>query len=342
MKTVKSYTEYTKLLKITFGECEKMPEKKNIQSFIDSNSLYEDWSILVPDVTQDIRTLILKPKAYNSSPKKKRISSYKQYLEKLHDTFGIPETMPDSSQISAFIDDYELYRVWGITEKDVSKDLQSFIDGKYDEMRRDTILVYKPVTHVVVKPRPITPSRPVSPVNNQTTYSNHSGTIVHRSDVYMPPVTKREEPKSVEPTKSKKSVKKKSVVKIKPEKEKTIFLDGDNHFDEGQKGIERLTKKTKVIAVFSQPGAKRKFDRKFGDRPNVSSKLVEPGDQAVDNQIKSEAGQLLKKGNQDITFVSQDKDFVEFKDRKKNGKNGNRITVAKSVNEGQSKNKKSR
>ena len=340
MKTVKNYAEYTKLLTAAFGESERMPEKRDIQYFIDSNSLYEDWRILVSDVSQDIRTLILKPKAYNSSPKKKRISSYKQYLEKLHDTFGIPDTMPDSSEISAFIDEYELYRVWGITEKDVSKDLQSVIDGKYDEMCHDVNPTYKPVDRVVSKPRPTTPLRPVSPVMHHTIYSNYSDTYVSWPNTYTPPDTKLEELQSLEATKSSKSTKKKPVVKTKLEKEKTIFLDGDNHFDEGQKGIERLPKKTKVRAVFSQPGAKRKFDRKFGDRPNVSSKLVEPGDQAVDNQIKSEAGQLLKKGNQDITFVSQDKDFVEFKDRKKNGGKGNRIAVAKSVKESQSKNAK--
>ena len=83
MKTVKSYTEYTKLLKAAFDGCEKMPEQRDIQLFIDSNSLYDDWKILVADVCQDIRTLILKHKAYNGSPKKKRISSYKQYLDKL-------------------------------------------------------------------------------------------------------------------------------------------------------------------------------------------------------------------------------------------------------------------
>lgn len=340
MKKVKSYTEYIKLLKINFGGCEKMPEKKDIQTFIDSNSLYDDWSILVSDVTQDIRTLILKPKAYNSSPKMKRISSYQQYLEKLHDIFGIPETMPESSHILSFIDEYELSRVWGITEEDVSKDLQSFIDGKYDEMRREATPVYKPVTSVVAKPHPITTSNPISPVIYNATCSNYLNKYVPRSGTYTPLVTKLEEPKRIESTKSKKPVKKKPTAKTKSEKEKTIFLDGDNHFDEGQKGIERLSKKTKVIAVFSQPGAKRKFDRKYGNRPNVSSKLVEPGNQAVDNQIKAEAGQLLKKGNQDITFVSQDKDFVEYKDRKKSGRDGNRITVAKSIKEKQSKNKK--
>jgi len=327
VKTVKSYTEYTKLLKAAFDGCEKMPEQRDIQLFIDSNSLYDDWKILVSDVSQDIRTLILKPKAYNGSPKKKRISSYKQYLEKLHETFGIPETMPESSQILTFIDEYELFRVWGITEEDVSKDLQSFIDGKYEEMYKDTTPVYKPVTSVVIK------SRPIAPVTSHKAYPIPSYTYIPQTRVYSPPATKHEIQKSEEKPKQRKSVGRKPAVKVnaKQEKQETIFLDGDNHFKEGQKGIERLSKKTKVRAVFSQPGAKRKFDNKYGNRPNVSSKLVEPGNQAVDNQIKAEAGQLLKKGNQDITFVSHDSDFSEYRDRKKNRRDGNSITVVKSV-----------
>lgn len=327
MKTVKSYTEYTKLLKAAFDGCEKMPEQRDIQLFIDSNSLYDDWKILVSDVSQDIRTLILKPKAYNGSPKKKRISSYKQYLEKLQETFGIPETMPESSQILTFIDEYELFRVWGITEEDVSKDLQSFIDGKYEEMYKDTTPVYKPVTRVVIK------SRPIAPVTSHKAYPIPPFTYIPQTRVYSPPATKHEIPKSEEKPKQRKTVGRKPAVKVKAkqEKQETIFLDGDNHFKEGQKGIERLSKKTKVRAVFSQPGAKRKFDNKYGNRPNVSSKLVEPGNQAVDNQIKAEAGQLLKKGNQDITFVSHDSDFSEYRDRKKNRRDGNSITVVKSV-----------
>ena len=99
--------------------------------------------------------------------------------------------------------------------------------------------------------------------------------------------------------------------------QETIFIDGDNHFDEGQKGIECTTKDTKVRVIFSQPGAKRRFDRKYGRRPNVSSKLVSPGNQAVDNQIKAEAGQLLKRRNQDVTIVSQDTGFAKYGDRKK-------------------------
>ena len=335
MKTVKSYTEYTKLLKAAFDGCERMPEQRDIQLFIDSNSLYDDWRILISDVSQDIRTLILKPKAYKSSHKKKRISSYKQYLEKLHETFGIPETMPESSRISAFVDEYELFHVWGITEEDVSEDLQSFIDGKYEEMHKDTTPVYKPVTRVVSKPSPI------APVSSHKAYPIPSYTYIPQPRIYSSPATKPETPKSEEKPKPRKPVRRKpeGKVKAKPEKQETIFLDGDNHFKEGQKGIERLSKKTKVRAVFSQEGAKRKFDNKYGDRPNVSSKLVEPGDQAVDNQIKAEAGQLLKKGNQDITFVSHDSDFAEYRDRKKNRKDGNSITVVRSVKDRKPKKK---
>ena len=327
MKNVKNYTEYTKLLKAAFGGYEKMPEQRDIQLFIDSNSLYDDWRILVSDVSKDIRTLILKPKAYKSSPKKKRISSYKQYLEKLHETFGIPETMPESARILTFIDEYELFRVWGITEEDVSKDLRSFIDGKYEEMYKDTAPVYKPVTRVVLKPRPI------APVTSHKAYPLPSYTYISQPRENLQPARKHETPKSEDKSKQRKLVGSKPAVKVKakPEKQETIFLDGDNHFKEGQKGIERLSKKTRVRAVFSQPGAKRKFDNKYGNRPNVSSKLVEPGNQAVDNQIKAEAGQLLKKGNQDITFVSHDSDFSEYRDRKKNRRDGNSITVVKSV-----------
>ncbi len=46
---------------------------------------------------------------------------------------------------------------------------------------------------------------------------------------------------------------------------------------------------------------------------------------------------LLKKDNQDTTFVSHDRDFAEFGERKKNRKDGNRITVVKSVKNRKSK-----
>lgn len=301
-----------------------MPEQTKVQAFIEAYSLFADWGIIASDVIQDIRTLIIQPKVYSSSSKKKQISSYKQYLEKLYDAFGIPECIPDCSDISEFIDEYELSRVWGITVEDVTKDLQSFINGEYEEMYRESARVGKPVNLAVPKPSSIT-----------------SHTYLPKPKMLTPSVSSSVIPKSGKSSSVKPTVKKQTQAKAKKELEETIFIDGDNHLNEGQKGIEQLSKKTRVRAIFSQKGAKRKFDKKYGNRPNVSSKLVDPGDQAVDNQIKAEAGQLLKKGNQDITFVSQDKDFADYRDRKKCGKDGNRIRVSKSVKERNSrKNKK--
>jgi hypothetical protein len=93
-----------------------------------------------------------------------------------------------------------------------------------------------------------------------------------------------------------------------------------------------------VKVYVTQEGLKENLCDKYGDR--ISIEMVKPGDQAVDNQIKAEAGQLLKKGNQDITFVSHDKGFEKYRDRKKNGKSGNSISVVKSVKEKRMKNKK--
>ena len=63
------------------------------------------------------------------------------------------------------------------------------------------------------------------------------------------------------------------------------FEEEKDPFEKEAQGLLQSITDEKVRAVFSQPGAKRKFDNKYGERPNVSSKLVEPGNQAVDNQI---------------------------------------------------------
>lgn len=352
MGIVKNYTEYTNLLKATFDWCERMPAQRDIQHFIDSYSLYEDWRIIVSDVAQDIRAIILNPKAYKRLPKEKQISSYRQYLEKLHETFGIPATMPELSRISAFIDEYELFMGWGITEEDVTKDLQGFIDGNYDEMHKDAKLDNHPISAPTytynykytdgnltgilrgsIDEKYDEMHKNTASVTHTMQYQRSSYTYSSWSSVYTPPAMKQEKSKREERPKSRKNERKKPAVKVKtnPEKQKTIFVDGDNNINEGLKGVERLPKNVNVRVVFSQPGTKRKFDNKYRDRPNLSSKLVKPGNQAVDNQIKTEAGQLLKKGNQDITFVSHDRDFAEYGERKKNRKDGNRITVVKSV-----------
>lgn len=334
MKKVKNYKEYIKKLRDAFGDIDKMPDNITIQAFIDRNDLYDDWQIVLSDVEKDIRTKILIRKKYDSTQKKNRITSYNEYLEKLRDTFGIPDSMPSYTRINDFVEEYALLRIWNINVEDVSEDIQSFIDGKYEEMYSEATSLNKPVVKVTPK------SNIKSPVTYHPTYNYYPHAYTPSVKRYDAHSLDYKESDNDKLNKQKKSVSKKQTVKQKKKKQETIFLDGDNHVKEGQKGIERLPKETVVRAVFSQEGAKKKFDKKYKGRPNVSSKLVKPGNQAVDNQIKAEAGQLLKKGNQDITFVSHDKGFEKYKDKKQNTKGGNHISVSKSVKEKSSKKKK--
>lgn len=313
---IKGYGEYLKQLKNTFQNRDKMPALNEIKSFISAYHLDTDWGIVVDDVRKDItEKILIKRKQKNGSTRYRRICSYKQYLEKLKSTFGIPVEMPKDTDIDTFIEEYGLESNWGITIDDVKEDLREFIAGNYNAMYSET---------VKESPKP----RPLPPYVSKTVFRSNSVSSSSNRPEY-----RDSNPSYVKQGTSIASNKKKSTSGKKKERQVTIFIDGDNHFDEGQKGIERTPKNTRVRVVFSQAGAKRKFDRKFGNRPNVSSKLVKPGDQAVDNQIKAEAGQLLKNGNQDITFISQDPDFAEYRDRKKNTGLGNRISTAKSVSE---------
>ena len=125
-----------------------------------------------------------------------------------------------------------------------------------------------------------------------------------------------------------KSIKKAS--RIAAEGLSKILIDGDNHFDEGRKGLENESE-AKVLAFFSQPGAKKKFDKEYGGKPNISSKLVPPGDQAVDNQIKAMAGQLVKEPDQKVSIISQDKGFQKFAAKKNQHNTGDPIIVSRSV-----------
>lgn len=308
---IKNYNEYLKKLRENFNGTQQMPSDDEVHSFISKYNLDSNWKINIFDVRQDILFQILSPEAIID--RKKRISSYKEYLIKLKAVFGIPEIMPKDSEIEVFISEFGLKKNWGITVKDVSEDLEKFINGKYDELYKDASHRKKPSVHKSIQQLNVhvLPARKPTSVS-RTGYYHTSKTINQKFN------GKRKESNL----------------------QKIIFIDGDNHFDEGQKGIEHTTEDIKVRAIFSQPGAKKRFDKKYGHKSNVSSKLVSPGNQAVDNQIKAEAGQLLKNGNQDITFVSHDTDFAKYKDRKKNNKLGNIISTAKSVEEKLKKNKK--
>lgn len=333
---IKNYGEYLKRLKESFSDAKQMPSNEEVHCFISKYNLDSDWKILIVEVRQDILFQILNSKS--TANKQKRILSYKEYLIKLKDAFGIPKVMPEDSKIKDFISEFGLEKNWGITVKDVSEDLEKFISGKYDELYRDAIYEPKPKTSVQ---KPVRQSYTyVPPVQKTVSVSRLTGPLI---STYISPgygyTSADAQPILTEPKNLlKKSPVSKSVKeehgqkKEESELQKTIFIDGDNHIDVGQKGIECTSKDIKVRAIFSQSGAKEKFDKKYGDRPNVSSKLVSPGSQAVDNQIKTEAGRLLKKENQDVVFVSYDSDFKEYAD-KKNNKSQNRISVVKSVGE---------
>ena len=337
---VKNYGEYLRRLKEDFSGAKQMPSADEVRSFISRYNLYSDWKIVITDVRQDIFLQILNSKTI--ADKQKRISSYKEYLIKLKAAFGIPKVMPEDSEIEDFISEFGLEKNWGITVKEVSEDLEKFISGKYDELYKDAIHKPKHSVHTPVQQSyTYVPSvRKPLPISRQVCHailtSISSGCCVSQNASQK--LVRTKNPLQNNPT-SKPAKQKHSWKKKESKLQETIFIDGDNHFDEGQKGIECTTKDTKVRVIFSQPGAKRRFDRKYGRRPNVSSKLVSPGNQAVDNQIKAEAGQLLKKRNQDVTIVSQDTGFAKYRDRKKNNKLGNKISTAKSVREKLIKNK---
>lgn len=317
-KKINNYIEYQKRLKEFFSGIKEMPSSEEVQSFIDEYNLFIDWQIIILDVKKDISSLILK----NITGKSKSISSYKQYLVKLKESFGSLDEMPSRKQIEEFIEEYNLGKSWGIVEEDVVKDLEEIINGKYDDMLKDSAYVHDITVKKTVTKSSINPYSPsVNRSTQKITFQLNSSSNIDYGRLYGHTYN----------SSSKVNKTKKNSKKFQPQRKQTIFIDGDNHIREAQKGIEHTTKNTTVRAIFSQVGAKRKFDRKYQNRPNVSSKLVSPGDQAVDNQIKAEAGQLLKKGNQEVTFVSHDRGFEKYKNRKNDRSSENRITTVKSV-----------
>ena len=152
-KKINNYIEYQKRLKEFFSGIKEMPSSEEVQSFIDKYNLFIDWQIIIPDVKKDISSLMLK----NITGKSKYISSYKQYLVKLKESFGSLDEMPSRKQIEEFIEEYNLGKSWGIVEEDVVKDLEEIINGKYDDMLKDSayvqdIMVKKTVTKSSINP----------------------------------------------------------------------------------------------------------------------------------------------------------------------------------------------
>lgn len=318
-KKIRNYAEYVDKLRQEFGSINGRPKEIDIKNFITKYNLYEDWGIHAVEVDKDITDLIL-------LISNKKISSYKQYLEALKGSFGIPKDMPNVAEISDFIYKYNLYDIWGITENDVAIDLLCLMHGKYEEMYREAIMMSrnnisveskkKSTPQVDIKKHNTTTIEPQKPFNKRTTVSlKHSVVSIKKS---IPP--KGNFSTSV---RNKKSA-------GKEVKEEIIQIDGDNHINEAVNGIEEISEQTTVIAYFSQAGAKRKFDKEYNGKSNVSSKYVEPGNQAVDNQIKTDAGRYLQE-NKKVTVVSHDSDFSDYKKRKKEENKNYDIEVSKSI-----------
>lgn len=161
-KKINNYIEYQKRLKEFFSGIKEMPSSEEVQSFIDKYNLFIDWQIIILDVKKDISSLMLK----NITGKSKSISSYKQYLVKLKESFGSLDEMPSRKQIEEFIEEYNLGKSWGIVEEDVVKDLEEIINGKYDDMLKDSAYV-----HDITVKKTVTKSsiNPYSPSVNRST-----------------------------------------------------------------------------------------------------------------------------------------------------------------------------
>ena len=348
MSSVKSYNEYLEKLRGEFCGLTEMPSNDVLESFICDYNLYEDWDIVSSEVRSDIHTKILNSKSKKNgsniklesgfnSKRKKHIFDYKDYLIELKRYFDLNENISEFSSVEEFIDGYSLYCDWGISSDLVKKDLMAFREGKYKEMLEVAFhkpVVYKP-TRYSYKPKFFDKSVTSSTLSTYTSLTPASSISSNLNEKKA----SVERQKSMPMESEKNSPEKKKCVSTTNKNvtnEKTILIDGDNHIDKGLKGIEHTKKEVSVKAFFSQEGAKRKFDEKFKKRPNISSKFVKPGNQAVDNKIKTDAGKLLQKGNQDVVIVSHDKGFDEY-NKKVNGKNGNRIIRAESVGSGNGK-----
>ena len=86
------------------------------------------------------------------------------------------------------------------------------------------------------------------------------------------------------------------------------LVDGDNHVYEGLKGVFNSRKTDSVIVYVTQDGLAKKLRKKYEER--VSVKEVPPGDQAVDNVIKSRMGSEAALGRYaEVVVLSRDKGY---------------------------------
>ncbi len=109
-----------------------------------------------------------------------------------------------------------------------------------------------------------------------------------------------------------------------------ILVDGDNNPFANMKGFEKVRKRDDVmINIFvADDGLKQKYVNRYGSCAGIQ--LVPAGDQAVDNRIKSIAGDKARSHEYSkIVIVSQDKGYQERIRawKMKNGLGNNKIKL---------------
>ena len=92
-------------------------------------------------------------------------------------------------------------------------------------------------------------------------------------------------------------------------KGRLFLVDGDNHVNEGLSGVMNTRKQDTVQVFVTQDGLSDRLKKKYGDRIRVTK--VRPGNQAVDNVIKSRIGQEASKSDHSELYVlSHDKGYA--------------------------------
>ncbi len=92
----------------------------------------------------------------------------------------------------------------------------------------------------------------------------------------------------------------------------TLYLvDGDNHLYEALCDLKDVSFKRRIVVFISQSGLEKKLKDKYKERVDIV--YVEPGNQAVDNRIKSTLGQDVRNKKYDRIFViSHDGGYKEI------------------------------
>lgn len=115
------------------------------------------------------------------------------------------------------------------------------------------------------------------------------------------------------------------------------LVDGDNHIYEALNGINSLSQCDMVMVYVTQDGLRDNLYDKYGDKIRVV--MVKPGDQAVDNQIRTILGNAVNSNREykKIHIISHDKGYIDIIERyrKKYNLKNNELDLRKSISNSQ-------